>query len=273
MAIPLVVGIDGSEPSLEAVDWAADEAVRHSVPLHLVHAAAGDREPSDVIGAASKRARERAPSVRLSSEVLHEDAAAALVDKGRNAFALVLGSRGLGDLAEMLLGAVSLAVAARADCPVVVVRGAAEHRGGRFGNIVVGVEEGEGSGTALQFALREAQVRSCRLTAVHAWNPSSRALTTRPAPSWYAMEAHRRPPSQVLDEALRGLAERYRDARVSSRVIEGPARRALLDAGSEADLLVVGARRRQGHPGLQLGLINHALLHHAPCPVAVVPQI
>ncbi|WP_327312709.1 universal stress protein [Streptomyces sp. NBC_01235] len=272
MAIPLVVGIDGSEASLEAVDWAADEAARHGVPLLLLHATDGDREPSDVIGAASERARQRAPTVRLSSEALHEDAASALVESGRNAFALVLGSRGLGDLAEMLLGAVSLAVAARADCPVVVVRGAAEHRDGRFGNIVVGVEEGEGSGTALQFALREAHVRSCRLTAVHAWNPSSRVLTPRPAPSWYALEAHRRPPSQVLDDALRGLAERYRDARVSPRVIEGPARRALLDAASAADLLVVGARGRQGHPGLQLGLINHALLHHAPCPVAVVPQ-
>lgn len=145
--------------------------------LHLLHAAADDREPSDVISAAVEHARKRAPTVRLSSEVLHEDAAAALVDKGRNAFALVLGSRGLGDLAEMLLGAVSLAVAARADCPVVVVRGGAEHRDGRFGNIVVGVEEGEGSGTALRFALREAHVRSCRLTAVHAWNPSSRAGT------------------------------------------------------------------------------------------------
>ncbi|MEV6408345.1 universal stress protein [Streptomyces bobili] len=273
MTIPLVVGIDGSESSLEAVDWAVAEAARHGLSLHLLHAAAGDREPSDVISAASERARERAPTVQLSSEVLHEDAAAALVDRGRNAFALVLGSRGLGDLAEMLLGAVSLAVAARADCPVVVVRGTTEHREDRFGNIVVGVEEGEGSGTALQFALREAQVRSCRLTAVHAWNPSSRALTPGPAPAWYALEAHRRPPSQVLDDALRSMTRRDRDARVSSRVIEGPARRALLDAASAADLLVVGARRRQGHPGLQLGLINHALLHHAPCPVAVVPQI
>ncbi|MEH0416758.1 universal stress protein [Streptomyces sp. B21-083] len=273
MTIPLVVGIDGSEASLEAVDWAADDAARHGLPLHLLYAAAGDHEASAVISAASERAREHAPTVPLSKEVLHGDAASALVDKGRNAFALALGSRGLGDLADMLLGSVSLSVAARADCPVVVVRGAPEHRDGRFGNIVVGVEEGEGSGTALQFALREAYVRSCRLTAVHAWNPSSRALTTRPAPSWYAMEAHRRPPSQVLDDALHGMAERYRDARVSSTVIEGPARRALLDAAAKADLLVVGARRRQGHPGLQLGLINHALLHHAPCPVAVVPQI
>ncbi|WP_425584885.1 universal stress protein [Streptomyces vastus] len=38
-------------------------------------------------------------------------------------------------------------------------------------------------------------------------------------------------------------------------------------------LLVVGARRRHGHVGLQLGLVNHAVLHHAPCPIAVVPQV
>nr|WP_323186261.1 universal stress protein [Streptomyces canus] len=55
--------------------------------------------------------------------------------------------------------------------------------------------------------------------------------------------------------------------------IECPARRTSLEAASAADLLVVGARRRRGHPGLQQGLINHALLHHAPRPVAVVPQI
>lgn len=143
MTIPLVVGIDGSESSLEAVDWAVAEAARHSLSLHLLHAAAGDREPSDVISAASERAGARVPTVQLSCEVLHEDAATALVDRGRNAFALVLGSRGLGDLAEMLLGAVSLAVAARADCPVVVVRGTKDHREDRFGNIVVGVEGGE----------------------------------------------------------------------------------------------------------------------------------
>ncbi|WP_329259160.1 universal stress protein [Streptomyces pseudovenezuelae] len=159
---PLVVGVDGSEPCPEAVDWAAaEEALRHSVPLHLVPAAAGDRGPPDVIGAATERARKRAPTVQLSSEVLREDAIAALVAHGRNAFALVLGPRGLGDLAAMLLGAVSLIVAARADGPVVGVLGAAEPRDGRFGNVAVGVEEGEGSGTALQFALREAHLRSC----------------------------------------------------------------------------------------------------------------
>lgn len=135
------------------------------------------------------------------------------------------------------------------------------------------IEEGEGSGTAVQFAFREAYVRRCRLVAVHAWSAPLGALTTPQAPSWYALEAHRRPPAQVLDDALRDASEQYRDAPVSRRVIEGPARQALLEAASEADLLVVGARRRQGHLGLQPGLINHAVLHHAPCPIAVVPRI
>ncbi|GAU69829.1 hypothetical protein SSP35_14_01630 [Streptomyces sp. NBRC 110611] len=273
MAIPLVVGVDGSEASLEAVDWAADEAVRHKVVLHLVHAAAPGHEAPELIAAASERARKRAPTVRLSSEALPEDAASALVSQGRNAFALVLGSRGLGDLAGLLLGSVSLAVAARADCPVVVVRGGVEHRNARFGSVVVGVEDGEGSGTAVQFALREAHVRRCRLVAVHAWGVPFGALSEPPPLSGYALEAHRRPPEQVLDDALRGSAERYPDALVSREVVEEPARHALLRAASGADLLVVGARRRRGRIGLQLGLVNHAALHHAPCPIAVVPQI
>ncbi|GAT80211.1 stress protein [Streptomyces sp. F-3] len=271
VTIPLVVGVDGSEASLEAVDWAAAEAVRHGVPLRLLHAAAGEPEASGVISAASERAGKSAPAVRLSSEVSHEDAVCALVGHGRNAFALVLGNRGLGGLPGMLLGSVGLAVAARAGCPVVVVRGAPEHRSTRFGCVVVGVEDGEGSGTAVDFALREAHVRRCRLVALHAWSPPSGACTTPQASSWQ-LEAHRRPPAQVLDDALRRPAEKYRDAEVSRRLVEKPARPALLEAASAADLLVVGARRRLDHPGLQLGLINHALLHHAPCPVAVVPR-
>ncbi|MGW0654357.1 universal stress protein, partial [Streptomyces umbrinus] len=43
MVLPIVVGVDGSEPSLHAVDWAADEAVRHGVPLRVVHASLWER--------------------------------------------------------------------------------------------------------------------------------------------------------------------------------------------------------------------------------------
>ncbi|WP_432072764.1 universal stress protein [Streptomyces wuyuanensis] len=273
MAIPLVVGVDGSESSLEAVDWAAGEAARHDVPLLLVHAVTQDREAADLIGVATDRARSITPSARLSSEVLQGDPATALLGKARNAFAMVLGCRGLGGLAGLLLGSVSLAVAARADCPVVVVRGRSAHRDVRFRSVVVGVEDGEGSDTAVEFALREAHVRRCRLIAVHAWCVPFGGLAEPPPPAGYGAQPPRRPPAQVLDDALRGSAERYVDASVSRQVVEAPARQALLEAASDADLLVVGARRRRGHLGLQLGLVNHALLHHAPCPIAVVPQM
>lgn len=271
MVIPLVVGVDGSESSLEAVDWAVDEAARHAVPLHLLHAAAPGQDSPGLITAASERAGGSAAGVWVSSEVLRDDAASALVDEGHKAFALVLGSRGLGELPGLLLGSVSLAVAARADCPVIVVRGSQEHRAGRFGNVVVGVEDGEGSDTAVWFAVREAHVRHCELVAVHAWSAPLGALSEPLPGPWYALETHRRPPAQVLDDALRNPEKQYPETNVTRRVVEGPARQALLETAAEADLLVVGAGERHARTGLQLGLINHALLHHAPCPVAVVP--
>ncbi|WP_406728545.1 universal stress protein [Streptomyces sp. GD-15H] len=272
MVIPLVVGVDGSESSLEAVDWAVDEAARHTVPLHLIHAAAPGQDASGLITAASERAGKGAAGVRLSSEVLRDDAASALVGEGHKAFALVLGPRGRGELPGLLLGSVGLAVAARAHCPVIVVRGSPEHRAGRFGRVVVGVEDGQGSDAAVEFACREAHVRRCELVAVHAWSAPLGALAEPLPGPWYALETHRRPPAQVLDDALRGPAKQYPDTTVTRRVVEGAARRALWEAAAGADLLVVGAGRRHARPGLQLGLINHALLHHAPCPVVVVPQ-
>jgi nucleotide-binding universal stress UspA family protein len=270
--MPLLVGVDGSETSLEAVDWAAAEAILHDVPLHLLHAAAGHREAFDAIRAAVERAWKTAPTVRLSSEIVHEDAISALVGKNRSVFALVLGFTGFGGFPGLLLGSVSLAVAARARCPVIVVRGAPEHQDARLQSIVVGIEDEEDSDTAVQFAFCEARARRCRLVAVHAWNAQFGASHKPDVPPWYALETHRRPPAQVLDDALRGPLQRYRGTLVSRVVTDSPARQALLEATAEADLLVVGARRRQAVAGLQLGLINHALLHHAQCPVAVVPH-
>ncbi|MFB7511191.1 universal stress protein, partial [Streptomyces broussonetiae] len=75
-----------------------------------------------------------------------------------------------------------------------------------------------------------------------------------------------------LDEALRAAVREHPEVEIRRHVVEGPAHRVLLDATAEADLIVVGAQRRHGHFGLQLGRIAHTLLHHARCPVAVVPQ-
>ncbi|MGP4114313.1 universal stress protein [Streptomyces sp. 4N509B] len=277
---PMVVGVDGSESSLLALDWAADEAARHGCALRLVYSSLWERyegiSPSvgierpeggmmarNVLAAAEQRAALRQPDVRLSLDVLTRHPVEALIDEGRRAFALVVGSRGRGPLTGMLLGSVSLGVVGRAACPTIVVRGSVPAQAGRFGRLVLGADGEPHSAAAVEFAFREAEVRGCELRAVYTWWRSD----DRARAGGQAEEAR-----SVLDEALAEAVGRHSRVSVEQASLEGPARPALLRAAEDADLLVVGAHQRRGAVGLRLGLVSHALLHHAPCPVAVVPQ-
>ncbi|MFE1292782.1 universal stress protein [Streptomyces sp. NPDC058751] len=289
MAFPLVVGVDGSDSSLLAVDWAVDEAARHGLPLRLVHASRWETyegvQPSfrtdrsgeevmaqHIVASCLERARRRDPVVKVSGSALAEDAVSALLHAGPEAFALVTGSRGRGEIAGMLLGSVSLAVAARAVCPVVVIRGAESNRHGTFGRVVVGVGAAACGPGAVRFAFREAQARGSELTAVRAWRNPSQEPVDHMLLADDAARLREERASTGLDDALREAAREHPQVEVRRRTVEGPAHRALLEASAQADLVVVGARRRHGHFGLQLGRVAHTLLHHAECPVAVVPQ-
>ncbi|MER6983699.1 universal stress protein, partial [Streptomyces carpinensis] len=173
MELPLVVGVDGSGPSLTAIDWAVDEAARHGVPLRLVYASLWERyegvvppgsaqRPSEqamaesVVGSAMERAQRRNPDVKMSADILPEDAASALLRAADSAATVVTGSRGRGELKGLLLGSVSLAVAARAHCPVVVVRGDQAGLAGVHERILLGVGGTESGREAVLFAFREA---------------------------------------------------------------------------------------------------------------------
>ncbi|WP_367325270.1 universal stress protein [Streptomyces sp. HUAS ZL42] len=286
--LPLVVGVDGSDSSLRAVDWAADEAARLGLPLRLVHASLWERyegrrpslttgRPSEEIMAehiaasAAERARLRNPELKVSSEVLPDDAVSVLLKAGHGAFGLVTGSRGRGELAGLLLGSVGLTVAARAVCPVIVVRGGERNRQGSFGRVVVGVGDSTEGSTAVRFALREAEVRGCALDAVRAWRYPAHEHMDQPLLE-VAASVHQERAETLLTDALREAVRDHPDVDVHRRAVEGPAHKVLLDATADAELIVVGAQRRHGHFGLQLGRVAHALLHHAECPVAVVPQ-
>ncbi|MFE3324980.1 universal stress protein [Streptomyces sp. NPDC059176] len=287
MVLPLVVGVDGSESSLQALDWAVDEAARHGLPLHMVHASLWERyegsRPSistdrpaeevmaeNIIASSAERARLHNPEVKVSGEVLPDDAVSVLLRVGHEAFALVTGSRGRGELAGMLLGSVGLTVAARAVCPVVVVRGSERNRRGAFGRVVVGVGDStEGSG-AVRFAFREAEVRGSALHAVRAWRSPAHEHADQPLVVDDAKRVHEERASTVLTDALRDVDHPQVDAH--RHPVEGPAHKVLVDASADADLVVVGAMRRHGHFGLQLGRVAHTLLHHSHCPVAVIPQ-
>ncbi|MEW2524226.1 universal stress protein [Streptomyces sp. NPDC047071] len=286
MELPLVVGIDGSEHSLRAVDWAADEAAVRGVPLRLVHAASrkGDGLPlSDVPGEpsageladtvvdiAARRAHRRDENLKLSVRISDEDPVPALLREGRGAVALVIASRGRGRLVELLLGSVSLGVAARADCPVVVLRGSHDNqaRAGTRQRVVVGVPEQRLS-AAVRFAVDEAERRHVVLEAVRVWRrPLHGTGAAGHGPGEHA-DGHERRAADTLASAVREAVAGHPSVKVLKQVVEGAAHLVLLDASARADLLVIGARR--GH-GPHLGRVAHALLHRSACPVALVPQ-
>jgi nucleotide-binding universal stress UspA family protein len=153
---------------------------------------------------------------------------------------------------------------------MIVVRGGERNRQGAFHRIVLGVGDAPGSSPAARFALSEAGVRGAELLAVRAWRrPSHKVTDHELVPGGLADQDKA---SSILDTALAGPEPDHGPADVHRQVVEGPAHAVLLDLAATADLLVVGARRRRRNFGLQLGQVNHAVLHHAACPVAVVPR-
>ncbi|MFC8275280.1 universal stress protein [Streptomyces sp. NPDC057271] len=289
MESPLVAGVDGSDASLTALDWAVDEAVRHALPLRIVHASMWERyegvvpawttdRPSgqilaeNIVGVAAERARLRAPGLHLTTDVLAEDASTALLREGRESTLLVVGSRGRGEFADLLLGSVGLVVAARARCPVVVVRGDRHALEARHGRVLLGVGDHDVDSAAVRFAFREAAVRDAELDVVRTWRrpgpePVDHPLLTGDGGAHLAERS-----AGLLDKALEAATSDHPRVRLRRTTVEGPARRVLTERSAAADLLVVGARRRGGLVGLELGRVAHRALHHASCPVAVVPQ-
>ncbi|MFE9028364.1 universal stress protein [Streptomyces iakyrus] len=287
---PVIVGVDGSESSLQAVDWAADEAALREVPLHVVYASLWERYeqavfPSDpgpseqmltdvLVVAAAKRARQRVPGTEVTTEVVPAAPIPVLCRAARKSSVLVIGSRGRGGAAELLLGSVGLAVAGRADGTVIVVRGDHDNRTGprSRGPVAVGVPGKPADSQAVQFAFREAARRGVPLEAVRAWYvPAEEAADHAPFTGEPA-HVHRQRAVEALESGLRVAAEDHPGVEVRRRVVEGPARAALLEASADAALLVVGVRHPHGRFGPHIGRVTHGVLHHAACPVAVVPE-
>ncbi|MGW0733074.1 universal stress protein [Streptomyces sp. NPDC002851] len=288
VALPLVVGVDGSQSSLEAVDWAVDEAARHGLPLRLVQAAPWEKHQGavlaespgrpydqslaeDSVHAATERARRRHPDVAVSGAVLPGEAVDALLRAAHDAGALVTGQHGRGRVAGLLLGSVSLALAARAPCPLIVVRGDEESREGTHRRVLLGVGDA-GTGTAaVGFALRAAQARGCVLEAVRAYRGPAHDMVDHPLLVGEPAHLLQQEAALLLDEALDTAVQEHPRVEVDRSTVEGSARKVLLRRSAAADLLVIGAHHRHGPVGPHLGRVAHAVLHHASCPVAVVP--
>lgn len=285
MNLPLIVGVDGSEPSLRAVDWAVDEAALRRVPLRIVYASLWERyegpalapevgsvsgrvTAEDILAAASLRALRHHAELSVTTGDVLEEPEYALVRESRDASAVVVGTRGRSGLADLLLGSVSLTVAAQAHCPVIVIRGNHSNRavGGGQDHIVVGVADGPTA--AVRFAYAEAKRRGVALEAVRAWRCPMHETVDHPLLTGGPERLYEEGAAKELEEAL---ADAPMEVRLRRRTVEGPAHRVLLAASRDAGLLVVG-RRRPGHLGPHLGRVAHMVLHHSGCPVVVVPE-
>ncbi|GGV96234.1 universal stress protein [Streptomyces gelaticus] len=290
MRLPVVVGMDGSEGSLRALDWAATEAARSRLPLRIVHASLWERyeglrpgldddHPGEqalaehLVASARDRVRDLRPEVVVVADVQPEDPVAALVRESHKASLVVLGSRGRGRIAGMLLGSVGLSLAGRSHCPVVVVPAVRPGARAEPGRVVVGISDAPAPSAAAVFALAQAAAGHGELVAVRAWRRPAHELLTHPPFPGAPASPQRRRAEEHLEEVLGALTEGDDSGTVVHRsVAQGPAHQVLVEAAEGAELLVVGARRSSGRHGLQLGPVSHAVLHYAPCPVAVVPE-
>lgn len=140
-----------------------------------------------------------------------------------------------------------------------------------MGRIVVGVDGSEASDAALGWALAQAHRTGDQVQAVHAWHypEISELLTANPFELQH--DEFRADAARVLRSALERVDPRP-DVHVDPVVAMGRAAEVLLAAAADADLLVVGSRGRGGFAGLLLGSVSQHCVHHAPCPVVVVPS-
>ncbi|MCX4683657.1 universal stress protein [Kitasatospora purpeofusca] len=279
----VVVGVDGSPESLAALDWAAEEAAGRGLGLRVVLAWPSVVTPLSVLEAvdvarrqaevtlreAELRVRERWPELTVTAVQVPHDPVRALVEEA-GAETLVLGSRGLGAVAGFLVGSVSRRVLAKVECPVVLVReGRAQEEAGE---VVVGVDPYQGAAEVLGHAFAVAERRGLPLRAVYAW--------TLPVAYQYAGIAASVDVSgemQTFAEVeLARVVQPWRAEHPGVTVVEEvlnarPAKVLAERAAAGAGLVVIGRRVRRSPLGAHLGSVAHAVLHHVPCPVAVVP--
>jgi nucleotide-binding universal stress UspA family protein len=284
-AKPIVAATDGSEESLRAVGWAAREAVLRGAPLRIVSAAAllprmiGGRAMSDyetvtdtirehrdqALAVAVAQAAKTAPGVLVDADRLEGPPGEAVTEAGSGALMLVVGSRGNGAFAALVLGSVSRYAATHAACPVVVVR---EETGAAHRQVGIGIGDLENT-ASLTFAFEEAALRKASLIAIHSWHLPDPGISSAGSifteRERYVVETGT---TKRLEQLLDEWRAKYPDVPVSHELVHGHPGRTLAGLSARADLVVLG--RRSAHHGP--GSVMHAVLNHAHGPVVTVPS-
>ena len=270
----LVVGLDGSESALVALDWAAAEAAERNWPLRLVNAVL-PRAPEVAYiarlpaAAAGREAAERIFEMairRLADGGFAELAVSTVAKEGfprrvllgeaEQSHGLVVGRRGTGRLADLLLGSTSLACATHSEgTPVIVIPHSWRPRPAdeRHRLVVVGVDGSRRGSPAVEYAFKVAAEWGAALRAVLAYD--------------IATDARR-----YLAEALAGRMSAHPDVPVTQVVEADHPAQAIWHHSSDADLVVIGGRGHSEVTGMLLGSVGRAVLYLIDRPTAVVHE-
>lgn len=280
----VVAGVDASDSAHAAATWAAHEALVRGRGLTLVTAVL----PPTTIGGLGippsldwldeltaeattrlKQLADELPGDDIHVSVEVATPGALMIEASKTAHMLVLGSRGTGGFAGLLLGSVGSQVAANSSCPVVVIRGSARRDAT---SVVVGIDGSPNSKVALGAAFEFASFHALELVVVHAWDVPAYDLIQIPE------GAVALPIAEIAEEEVRltaevlaGHREENPDVIVREHLVRAPAAQALLEQSHEAAVLVVGTRGRDEFLSAVLGSVSNSLLHRAKIPVLVVP--
>lgn len=139
--------------------------------------------------------------------------------------------------------------------------------------IVVGVDGSETAAAALDFAASEAALRGARLRVVCVWEVPIAAYGDGmiPAVTPEMFDSFQAAAQKVVDDAVASVSAEHPGLAYEGRCLEGLPAAVLLDQAQDASLVVVGNRGRGGVASLLLGSVSQQVVHHAPCPVVVVP--
>jgi nucleotide-binding universal stress UspA family protein len=268
---PILVGVDRSEAATTALEWAAHEADLRGAPLRLVHAfpwpllsvpidprqTSAWAEAERLLEESRERAAAIAARAEITAELSDEHPSAALLKRSAEAGLVVVGTRGHGGFAGLIIGSTALQVAGHATVPVVVVGDRPRSAGG---DVVVGV--GDKPPAALPAAaFDEATLHGARLRAVHAFRPTETDLEA----DW-----ERSAEEDRITAMLDTWRKEHAGVAVTIEVVEARARHALITASESARLLVLGKREHPGFTTSGLGSVTHSVIHNARCPVLIV---
>lgn len=288
---PIVVGVDGSAAGQDALAWAVAEAAARQRPLCIVHAVnpplrQGPLRPDldvpvdgksrtaaeELLAQAQAAARSAVPDLEVHCQLVVGAATQALLDQAQDAELLVLGNRGRRGFAGLFVGSVGIEVATESPCPVVIMRSRTAHRAGpSAGRVVVGVDGGELSSPAVDFAFQTAARRGIGVTGVHAWTaPIASYAGCDLAPVVTELYAAEKQRLRLLLDAFARQRRNSPDVDVELRLVQSSPGHALVAESAGAELVVVGSPKGRPFRGRLLGSVSRTVLHRADCPVAVV---